>query len=64
MIGVAAVTKSLLPALIAGHGQIIVIGSTAGQVAYEGGGGYVAAKHAVKAVWTPCGWSCSTSPSG
>jgi NADP-dependent 3-hydroxy acid dehydrogenase YdfG len=50
VIGVAAVTKALLPALIAGHGQIIVIGSTAGQVAYEGGGGYVAAKHAVRAV--------------
>lgn len=50
VIGVAAVTKSLLPALIAGEGQIIVMGSTAGQVAYEGGGGYVAAKHAVKAV--------------
>jgi NADP-dependent 3-hydroxy acid dehydrogenase YdfG len=41
VIGVAAVTKSLLPALM---------GSTAGQVAYEGGGGYVAAKHAAKAV--------------
>jgi NADP-dependent 3-hydroxy acid dehydrogenase YdfG len=50
VIGVAAVTKALLPALITGHGQIIVIGSTAGQVAYEGGGGYVAAKHAVRAV--------------
>ncbi|TCN40858.1 NADP-dependent 3-hydroxy acid dehydrogenase YdfG [Kribbella orskensis] len=50
VIGVAAVTKSLLPALIAGEGQIIVMGSTAGQVAYEGGGGYAAAKHAVKAV--------------
>jgi NADP-dependent 3-hydroxy acid dehydrogenase YdfG len=50
VIGVAAVTKSLLPALIAGHGTIIVMGSTAGQVAYEGGGGYVAAKHAAKAV--------------
>jgi NADP-dependent 3-hydroxy acid dehydrogenase YdfG len=50
VIGVAAVTKALLPALIASHGQIIVMGSTAGQVAYEGGGGYVAAKHAVKAV--------------
>jgi NADP-dependent 3-hydroxy acid dehydrogenase YdfG len=50
VIGVAAVTKSLLPALIAGQGQIIVIGSTAGQVAYEGGGGYAAAKHAAKAV--------------
>src|SRR3954469_18358098 len=50
VIGVAAVTKSLLPALIAAEGQIIVMGSTAGQVAYEGGGGYVAAKHAAKAV--------------
>ena len=50
VIAVAAVTKSLLPALIAGRGTIIVMGSTAGQVAYEGGGGYVAAKHGVKAV--------------
>ncbi|GAB3937236.1 SDR family NAD(P)-dependent oxidoreductase [Kribbella albertanoniae] len=50
VIGVAAVTKSLLPALIAGQGTIIVMGSTAGQVAYENGGGYVAAKHAAKAV--------------
>ncbi|MEV5964676.1 SDR family NAD(P)-dependent oxidoreductase [Kribbella sp. NPDC051952] len=50
VIAVAAVTKSLLPALIAGTGTIIVMGSTAGQVAYEGGGGYAAAKHAAKAV--------------
>lgn len=50
VIGVAAVTKSLLPALIASQGTIVVMGSTAGQVAYEGGGGYTAAKHAVKAV--------------
>ncbi len=50
VIGVAAVTKSLLPALIAGRGTIIVMGSTAGQVAYEGGGGYVAAKHGTTAV--------------
>jgi NADP-dependent 3-hydroxy acid dehydrogenase YdfG len=50
VIGVAAVTKSLLPALVAGQGTIIVMGSTAGQVAYENGGGYVAAKHAAKAV--------------
>jgi NADP-dependent 3-hydroxy acid dehydrogenase YdfG len=50
VIGVAAVTKSLLPALIAAGGTIIVMGSTAGQVAYEGGGGYAAAKHAVRAV--------------
>jgi NADP-dependent 3-hydroxy acid dehydrogenase YdfG len=50
VIAVAAVTKSLLPALIAGRGTIIVMGSTAGQVAYEGGGGYAAAKHGAKAV--------------
>ncbi|RZU14137.1 NADP-dependent 3-hydroxy acid dehydrogenase YdfG [Kribbella rubisoli] len=50
VIAVAAVTKSLLPALIAGRGTILVMGSTAGQVAYEGGGGYVAAKHGAKAV--------------
>lgn len=50
VIGVAAVTKALLPALIASQGQIIVMGSTAGQVAYEGGGGYVAAKHAASAI--------------
>jgi NADP-dependent 3-hydroxy acid dehydrogenase YdfG len=50
VIGVAAVTKSLLPALIAGRGTIIVMGSTAGQVAYEGGGGYVAAKHGEHAI--------------
>ena len=50
VIGVAAVTKALLPALVAGRGVIIVMGSTAGQVGYEGGGGYVAAKHAIKGV--------------
>ncbi|MGW6279748.1 SDR family oxidoreductase [Kribbella sp. NPDC055071] len=50
VIGVASVTKSLLPALIAGKGTIIVMGSTAGQVAYEGGGGYVAAKHGTTAL--------------
>ncbi len=50
VIGVVAVTKALLPALVASHGQIVVMGSTAGQVAYEGGGGYVAAKFAVHSV--------------
>jgi len=50
VIGVVAVTKALLPALIASQGQVIVMGSTAGQVAYEGGGGYVVAKHGTKAV--------------
>ena len=50
VIGVVAVTKALLPALVVSAGQIVVIGSTAGQVAYEGGGGYVAAKSALRAV--------------
>jgi NADP-dependent 3-hydroxy acid dehydrogenase YdfG len=50
VIGVVAVTKALLPAIVASAGQIVVIGSTAGQVAYEGGGGYVAAKSALRAV--------------
>jgi NADP-dependent 3-hydroxy acid dehydrogenase YdfG len=50
VIGVVAVTKALLPALIASQGQIVAMGSTAGQVAYEGGGGYVAAKFALRSV--------------
>ena len=49
VIGVVAVAKALLPALVASEGQIVVMGSTAGQVAYEGGGGYAAAKFAVRA---------------
>jgi NADP-dependent 3-hydroxy acid dehydrogenase YdfG len=45
------VTKALLPALrAADHGTVVVIGSTAGAVAYEGGGGYCAAKFAERAV--------------
>jgi NADP-dependent 3-hydroxy acid dehydrogenase YdfG len=50
VLGVVAVTKALLPALVASQGQIVVMGSTAGLVAYEGGGGYVAAKFAVHSV--------------
>ena len=50
VLGVVAVTAALLPALVASEGQIVVMGSTAGQVAYEGGGGYVAAKFAVRGV--------------
>ena len=42
------VTQALLPALRAdGGGLVVNMGSTAGRVAYEGGGGYTAAKHAV-----------------
>lgn len=51
VLGTVAVTKALLPALrAADHGTIVVVGSTAGQVAYEGGGGYCAAKFAEHAV--------------
>ena len=46
VIGLVRVTKAVLPALVAtGAGVILNVGSTAGRVAYEGGGGYTAAKH-------------------
>lgn len=51
VLGLVRVTQALLPALRAsGDGVIINVGSTAGRWAYEGGGGYTAAKHAVKVV--------------
>lgn len=51
VLGTVAVTQALAPALIAsGAGTIINVGSTAGRVTYEGGGGYTAAKHALAAV--------------
>ena len=50
VLGTLRVTQALLPALRAGRdgGLVINMGSTAGRVAYEGGGGYTAAKHGVK----------------
>jgi NADP-dependent 3-hydroxy acid dehydrogenase YdfG len=49
VLGVVRVTQALLPALRAdGGGLVINLGSTAGRIAYEGGGGYTAAKHGVK----------------
>jgi NADP-dependent 3-hydroxy acid dehydrogenase YdfG len=51
VVGLMHVTRALLPALIAsGAGAILNVGSTAGRVAYEGGGGYTAAKHGTKVV--------------
>jgi NADP-dependent 3-hydroxy acid dehydrogenase YdfG len=51
VIGLVQVTRALLPALIAsGDGMVLNVGSTAGRVAYEGGGGYTAAKHGTKVV--------------
>ncbi len=46
VLGVVRVTQALLPALEAGSGgHVVVVGSTAGHATYEGGAGYVAAKH-------------------
>ncbi|WP_432477605.1 SDR family NAD(P)-dependent oxidoreductase [Nocardioides sp. GXQ0305] len=46
VIGTLQVTQALLPALRAsGDGLVLTMGSTAGRIAYEGGGGYTAAKH-------------------
>src|SRR3954470_928128 len=51
VIGLVEVTKALVPALIAsGAGVILNVGSTAGRIAYEGGGGYTAAKHGTQVV--------------
>jgi NADP-dependent 3-hydroxy acid dehydrogenase YdfG len=51
VLGLVRVTQALLPALReSGHGLVVNIGSTAGRVAYEGGGGYTAAKHGTKVV--------------
>jgi NADP-dependent 3-hydroxy acid dehydrogenase YdfG len=51
VLGVARVTQALLPALVAsGAGYVLVVGSTAGHIVYEGGAGYTAAKHGTAAV--------------
>jgi NADP-dependent 3-hydroxy acid dehydrogenase YdfG len=48
---VLRVTQALLPALERGSGgHIVVTGSIAGHLVYEGGAGYTAAKHAATAV--------------
>ena len=51
VIGALQVTQALLPALVAsGQGHVVVMGSTAGRIVYEGGGGYTAAKHGAAAL--------------
>jgi NADP-dependent 3-hydroxy acid dehydrogenase YdfG len=51
VLGVLHVTQAILPALRAsGDGVIVNVGSTAGRIAYEGGGGYTAAKHGTQVV--------------
>ncbi|WP_235738220.1 SDR family NAD(P)-dependent oxidoreductase [Nocardioides alcanivorans] len=51
VLGVLQVTQALLPALRAsGDGLVVTVTSTAGRIAYEGGAGYTAAKHASRVV--------------
>ena len=51
VLGTVRTIKAFLPALIAsGNGHIVIMGSTAGRIAYENGGSYTAAKHALAAV--------------
>ena len=48
VLGTVRTVQALLPALVAsGAGHVVLTGSTAGRWAYEGGGGYTAAKHAL-----------------
>lgn len=51
VLGVLRVTKALLPKIVrGGDGHVVVVGSIAGIEVYDGGAGYTAAKHAVRAV--------------
>jgi NADP-dependent 3-hydroxy acid dehydrogenase YdfG len=51
VLGTLHTVQALLPKLISsGDGTLLIMGSTAGFTAYEGGGGYVAAKHGTHAI--------------
>jgi len=50
VLGTVRTVQALLPALQAARGHVVLTGSTAGRWVYEGGGGYVAAKHALAAL--------------
>ena len=50
VLGLVRTVQALLPQLRAARGHVVMTGSTAGHWVYEGGGGYVAAKHAVAAL--------------
>ena len=50
-LGLARMTRELLPALLAsGQGHVVNVGSIAGFETYPGGAGYTGAKHAVRAL--------------
>jgi len=50
VLGAAAVTKALLPALIRNEGQLIFVTSTAADGGYESGAGYCGAKAAERSI--------------
>jgi NADP-dependent 3-hydroxy acid dehydrogenase YdfG len=51
VLGTLRITQALLPKLVAsGDGVIVTVTSTAASTPYEGGAGYVAAKHAERAL--------------
>lgn len=51
VLGAVRTVQALLPHLArSGRGLVVLMGSTAGRVVYEGGGSYTAAKHAVAAL--------------
>ena len=51
VLGVMRMTRALLPKLIGtGNGHVVTIGSIAGIETYDGGAGYTAAKHGVRAL--------------
>jgi NADP-dependent 3-hydroxy acid dehydrogenase YdfG len=51
VLGTLHCVQALLPKLIStGAGTIVLMSSTAGIISYEGGGGYVAAKHGTHAI--------------
>jgi NADP-dependent 3-hydroxy acid dehydrogenase YdfG len=51
VLGVLRVTSALLPLLrSSGRGDVVMLSSTAGLIAYEKGGGYVATKHGTHAI--------------
>ncbi len=61
VLGVVRVTQALLPQLRRSRsGHVVVMGSIAGSEVYPGGGGYVAAKHAARAVSETLRWELHT----
>ncbi|WP_421733214.1 SDR family oxidoreductase [Cellulomonas sp.] len=63
VLGTLRVTQALLPQLRAGEGgDIVVVTSTAAHGTYEGGAGYVGAKHAERMLATTLRWEILGEP--